>query len=134
MPYAWTGTTGMSTNGYSSTSGSYTYMGWENNSPFMGDKPPVGSTSTSYEYLFFVYYFYWYALGHGTNGVHQTVKASLDYAAKMTFGKVPGTSNDYNFNSSILDVGQWKSEIHSGTTYWFYCKMRVFGKGNMILP
>jgi len=133
MPYAWTGTTGMNINGYSSTSGSYTYIGWENTSPFMGDKPPAINSSTSLEYLFFVYYFYRCALGYENNGAHQTIRDSLDYAAKMGFGKVSGTNTDYNFNSSILNTGQWMNS-QDFPNYWFYCKLRVLGKGNMVLP
>jgi len=128
MPYAWTGTTSMSTNGYTNPSGSYAYMGWENTSPFMGDKPPAGSSTTSYEYLFFVYYFYSYATGQVT-GYHETINDSLDYAARMTFGK-DSSNNEYTFSTSILNKGQWRATGNN----WFYCRMRVFGNGNVILP
>jgi len=105
MPYAWTGTTGMSLNGYSSPSGSYTYIGWECNSPFMIDTPPAGASSTNLQYLYFVYNFYNYALGYVT-GSHETVNNSLNYAAETTFGVRTGNTY-YNFGTSVLNTGQW---------------------------
>jgi len=133
MPYAWTGTTGMSTNGYTSPSGSYTYIGWENNSPFMIDAPPAGSSSTGLQYLYFVYHFYNYALGYAT-GTPEKVKVSLDYAAEMTFGRI-SSSSYYTFGTSVLNVGQWSNDPYfpGFANYWFYCKMRVLGNGNMYI-
>jgi hypothetical protein len=135
MPYAWTGRTDMSLDGYANPSGSYTFIGWENNSPFMIDTPPSGYTSTNLSYIFFVYYFYRYALGYDNYGTHGTINESLDYAARMTFGKISGYT-DYTFGSSVLNVGQWMNnqDFPSFANLWFYCKLRVFGKGNIILP
>jgi hypothetical protein len=129
MPYAWAGTLGMSINGYSSTSGSYTYIGWENSSPFMIDTPPAGSTSTNLQYLYFVYYFYRSALGIET-GTPQTITDSLNRAAELTFG------SNYSFGTSILNTGQWFNEPNfpGFEDKWFYCRLRVYGNGNMVLP
>jgi hypothetical protein len=134
MPYAWTGTTGMNINGYVSSSGSHTYIGWENNSPFMIDTPPTAYSSTNLQYRHFVTNFYRYALGYETNGVQQNVRDSLDYAAKMTFGVIIPNLY-YNFNSSVLNVGQWlhETDFPGFTNCWFYCKLRVFGNGAMYI-
>jgi hypothetical protein len=135
MPYAWTGRADMSLDGYANPSGSYAFIGWENNSPFMIDTPPSSYTSTNLSYIFFVYYFYRYALGYDNYGTHGTINASLDYAARMTFGKISGYT-DYTFGSSVLNVGQWMNnqDFPGFANLWFYCKLRVFGKGNIILP
>ncbi|MCL1977899.1 MAG: hypothetical protein FWG55_07370 [Candidatus Bathyarchaeota archaeon] len=129
MPYAWTGTTGMSLNGYNNPSGDYTYIDWGCNSPFMIDQPPAGSSSINLQYLYFVYNFYNYALGYVTGSL-ETINNSLDYAAKATFGKQSGGA-DYTFGTSVLNVGQWMNEPNfpSSVNYWFYCRMRVFGNG-----
>jgi hypothetical protein len=129
MPYAWTGTTGMSTNGYTNPSGSYTYIGWESSSPFMIDTPPSGSSSTNLQYLYFVYNFYNYALGYVT-GYPEKINTSLNYAAEMTFGR-NSSGNYYNFGTSVLNVGQWLNDpTFNQANNWFYCKLRVFGNGN----
>ncbi|MDR2699986.1 MAG: hypothetical protein LBC12_04145 [Nitrososphaerota archaeon] len=119
----------MSTNGYTNPSGSYTYIGWECNSPFMGNNPPSGTSSTGAMYYNYPYYFYRFALGHDNKGNHGTINQSLDYAARMTFGK-DASNKDYTFSTSVLNVGQWRQE----SAGWFYCRMRVFGNGNMVLP
>jgi hypothetical protein len=129
MPYAWTGDITMSLDGYSNPSGNYTFIGWENTSPFMDDVPPDGYTSEYLEYSFFIYYFYSYVTGQVT-GFHETINDSLDYAARMAFGR-ESSGKVYTFGSSILNVGQWKNDRED---YWFYCRLRVLGNGDMILP
>lgn len=129
MPLAWTNRTDMNLNGYTSSSGSYTFIGWENNSPFMKNTPPSGWTSTNLQYIYFAYYFYRYALGLDNYGVHGTIRQSLNYAAEMTFGEI-APNVPYNFGTSVLNVGQWVEDVHG----WFYCKMRVLGNGQLVLP
>ena len=129
MPYAWTGGSSMNLDGYSNPQGDYTFIGWENTSPSMGEMPPEGYTSEYLEYSFFVYYFYSYATGQIT-GFHESINDSLDYASRMAFGR-DDTGKVYTFKTSILNVGQWKNDRED---YWFYCRLRVFGNGDMILP
>lgn len=125
MPYAWTARTDMSIDGYMYPSGNYAYVGWENISPYMKDTPSAGWTSTGLQYIYFPYYFYRYALGLDNGGTHGSIKQSLNYAATMTFG--PG----YNFPNSILNIGEWRQDPQGG---WWYCKMRLFGNGNLVHP
>jgi hypothetical protein len=124
MPFAWTARTDMSPDGYIYPVGSHAYIGWENTSPFMKDTPTPGWTSTGLQYIYFAYYFYRYALGWDNGGTHGTIRQSLNYAAVMTFG------NQYNFGNSILNVGEWKQNDFG----WLYCKMRLLGNGNTVLP
>lgn len=91
----------------------------------MKDTPLAGWTSTGLQYIYFAYYFYRFALGWDNYGTHGTIKQSLDYAASMTFGA------GYTFSNSILHVGQWDQDDAGG---WWYCKMRLFGNGNLVLP
>ncbi len=125
MPFAWTARTDMSTNGYVDPSGSYAFIGWENISPFMSNTPPAGWTSTNLQYIYFAYYFYYKLLGWADSGVHQTIIDSLNYAAYEAFG------NTYNFGNSILNMGKWTEKP---ADYWWWCKMRLLGNGNIVLP
>lgn len=121
MPYAFTGTLGMSTNGYQyPDSGSYCYIGWENISPWMVD--PTGYNGKFYKH--FPYYFYRYALGI-VGSTHHTIKQSLDYASAHVCGPY------YSFDDTILYNGEWKYGPGPG---WWYCRMRVLGNGNLNLP
>jgi hypothetical protein len=132
MPFAWTDTsytTGnqMSLDGYAaSDNGQYCYIGFENQSPFMKDVPPSGSTSTNLCYVWFPYYFYRYALGIA-DGIHHNVHQSLDYAALNTFGNRGSTFEDCQLNQ-----GYWFYEGSMGG--WWFCKMRVFGNSAITLP
>jgi hypothetical protein len=121
MPFAWTARNDMSLNGYTNPSGSYAYIGWENTSPYMANTPPGGY----YQYIYFVYWFYNHLLGWDDNGEHQTISDSLDYAAGLVFGY--GTT----FPNSVLSTGQW---VEKPADYWFWCKMRLLGNGNIVLP
>jgi hypothetical protein len=121
MPYAWTGRTDMSINGYTNPYGNYVYIGWENTSPFMANTPPGGY----YQYIYFVYWFYNNLLGWDDDGEHQTISDSLDHAAGLTFGY------GYTFDNSVLNMGQW---VEKPEDKWFFCKMRLLGNGNIVLP
>ena len=125
MPLAWTGTAGMSINGYNSPDyGSYCYIGWEAVSPYMVN--PTGYDSLQYKW--FPYYFYRYALGLDNGPTHHTMKQSLDYVTSKILG--PG----YTFGNSKLYNGYWVQVTGDGMTGWWYCRMRVFGNGNIVLP
>lgn len=123
MPLAWSGTQQMCDDGYVDPAGNFAYIGFENNSPFMGDYPPPGWSTTGLQYKYFAYYFYRYALGIDNGPTHHTIKDSIDYAALMTFG--PG----YTFGNSVLNQGYWR---YSGG--WWFCKMRVLGNSLINLP
>jgi hypothetical protein len=129
MPLAWNGGSGsMSLDGYSdSDSGNYCYIGFENNSPALITTPEAGWTYTDYQYACFPAYFYLYALGYWTNGVHQSVRDSLDFASSATFGMEFSV-----FSSSILCHGYWVNNPGMGGL--LACRMRVFGNSNMVLP
>jgi hypothetical protein len=133
MPYAWTARDDMNTNGYTSSSGSYTYIGWETKSPFMKDIPPDEWTSTNLNYIYFPYYFYRYALGLDSSGIHRTITDSLDYAAWKTFGYINYPA-PYNFGNSILNQGHWVYEDEVDPNGWWYSRMRVYGNGGLTLP
>ena len=125
MPFGWTGTTGMSTDGYHSPSGSYCYIGWENLAPWMSN--PTGYNNKYY--LHFPYYFYRYTLGFDNNGVHAPIGESLDYATLRVLG------SQY-FDSTKLYDGYWEYKDMDGEDYdgWWYCRMRVLGNSNLNLP
>jgi hypothetical protein len=59
----------------------------------------------------------------------------LDYFREVTKMIISGYT-DYTFGSSVLNVGQWMNnqDFPGFANLWFYCKLRVFGKGNMVLP
>lgn len=127
MPYGWTGTTGMSTNGYGSPDyGNYCYIGFENASPWMVD--PTGYNSKFYKH--FPYYFYRYALGIDGGPTHHTIQESLDYASTLTCGW------GYDFDDTSLYTGYWEYKDVAGDDYdgWWYCRMRVLGNSNLNLP
>jgi hypothetical protein len=114
MPFGWTGTTSMSTDGYASPSGSYTYIGWENPSPWMTEE-----NENQIQNKWFPYYFYESALGEGG-----TIKQSLDYATSKMYSPLD------KFDQTELYSGKWVP----GMEGWLYTRMRVFGNGNMVLP
>lgn len=126
MPFGWTGTTSMSTDGYDSADGSYCYIGWENISPFMIN--PTGYNGKSYKH--FPYDFYRYALGIDNGHTHHTINQSLDYASSIVCGY------GYDFDDTTLYNGYWQYHDADGDDYdgWWYCRMRVFGNGNLSLP
>jgi hypothetical protein len=115
MPYAWTKTTSMNQNGYLSSTGSYTYISFENTSLQLKDC----SEFVNYNYGDFVRCFYYHAIVD-----HQPVSAALD--------------------SAISDMGTWRNSFDDSQLYYGYirnangidwqCKMRVYGNGQMVLP
>jgi hypothetical protein len=134
MPYAWTGTTSMNLDGYTSISGSYCYIGFENESPFLKDVPSIEWSSTRSEYGYFAYYFYRYALGIDNFGTHGNIHDSLDYAAKMTFGH-DLNNVEFNFGRSVLNNGYWYQSFDPPPMGgWWFCRMRVLGNGALTLP
>jgi hypothetical protein len=132
MPLAWTGTSSMNLNGYTSTTGSYCYIGFEGRSPFMINDLP----ETEVQVDNFPKKFYEYALGYWDTYYypyceHQTISASLDYASENTFGA--------SFDETPFYTGYWEyldeDEAPPGADGWWWVgHMRVFGKGNMVLP
>ncbi|MCL2135093.1 MAG: hypothetical protein FWH37_06020 [Candidatus Bathyarchaeota archaeon] len=133
MPLAWTGTAGMSIDGHNNPSGDYTFIGWENTSPFMGNKPTAYYTSyPDLEYSHFIYYFYVHATNY-TYGQRPTINEALDCGAEMAFGKKPGSYYSFDFDSSVLNMGEWWHP-DGNTTMWLYCRLRVLGNGDMRLP
>ena len=124
MPLAWTNTSDMNLNGYSSSSGSYTYIGFQANSPFMGDYLPGTSERTDN----FPMAFYYAALGNNDPYLqHWDIDDSLDFASWDTYGT--------SFGSTDLYGGYWRPVIVGGNqTKYIFCKMRVFGNSDMELP
>lgn len=124
MPLAWTNRTDMSLNGYSSSSGSYTYIGFQANSPFMGDILP-GTAAESTDNFPMV--FYEAALGyHDPYYLHWDIDDSLDYASWDTYG--------CSFTSTDLYTGYWRPVVFGEDVLYFFCKMQVLGNGDMELP
>jgi len=123
MPLAWTNRSDMNLNGYSSSSGSYTYIGFQAISPFMGDYLPGTSERTDN----FPMAFYYAALGyHDPYYLHWDIDDSLDYASFDTYGT--------SFCSTDLEDGYWRPVVVNNQTKYFFCRMRVFGNGDMELP
>jgi hypothetical protein len=111
MPAAWTHDFDMSSNGYANPdTGSMCYIGFENTSKGLCDN----SEFITSNYGEFVRDFYYYALVE-----HQTIRYALNHAMDDN-----GVSS---FGVSWLNQGYWDS-------YGYYCKMRVYGNGNNILP
>jgi hypothetical protein len=121
MPYAWTGRIDMDIDGYNNDEGDYCYIGFESNSPFMGDPLP-GTAVLSAD---FPYYFYEYLLGWVYPYLHRTVHDSLNYASDCTY--------DCDFDDTDLYNGYWRPTTTPVTGWWF-CHMRVFGNGNLQMP
>jgi len=123
MPLAWTNTSDMALNGFSSSSGSYTYIGFQANSPFMGDYLPGTAVRTDN----FPMAFYYAALGyHDPYYLHWDIDDSLDYASFDTYGTT--------FCSTDLEDGYWRTVVINGTDNYIFSRMRVFGNGDMELP
>ncbi len=117
MPYAWTGTLGMSLNGYNqSDNGDYVYIGWENNSPFLMNYAPQAWTINYY----FLYMYHYFGSGH-VDGNWHTMHDSLDYASRFVFNP------NQNFQNCKYDEGWYIDPNHV-----YYSRMRVFG--NSISP
>ncbi len=127
MPLAWTNRSDMDIDGYYSSSGSYTYIGFQTNSPFMSDYLPGTSERTDN----FPMTFYYAALGNNDPYYqHWDIDDSLDYASWDTYGSA--------FYSTDLYQGYWVSKVvvieEEEVTLHFFCSMRVFGNGDMELP
>jgi hypothetical protein len=125
MPLAWTRSSSMVTNAWTSNNvGSYCYIGFENHSPWLGDVTGYNSLYFGY----FAYYFYEYALG-AYDGQHHTVRDSLNFASQNTLGVAFGSSSLYN--------GWWwynPDDMGQGSVGWWYNRMRVFGNADLSLP
>lgn len=127
MPLAWTNTSDMALDGYHSSSGSYTYIGFQANSPFMGDYLPGTSERTDN----FPMAFYYAALGNqDPYYLHWDIDDSLDYASFDTYGTT--------FCSTDLEDGYWRRVVieidDDPVELYFFCRMHVFGNGDMELP
>ncbi len=130
MPLAWTGTSNMALDGYNGMGGSYCYIGFEGNSPFMIDDLPESEVPSDY----FPRYFYLHALGYYDDEYpyyeHQSIRDSLNFASWNTFG--------CSFNNSPFYEGYWvyldETEVPPSAVGWWFCHMRVLGNGYMILP
>ena len=111
MPYGWTGTTTMSSDG------SYCYIGFEANSPFMGDRMP-----NSVYYFNFPYRFY----DHALSVIHFPIWACLEYASWSTY--------QTSFANSEMNTGYWRYVTGEGMEGWYQCRMRVLGNNQISLP
>ena len=119
MPYAWTGITTMSQNGYASPdSSNYCYIGFENLSRDLTNNVEFGAYN--HNYGDFVRYFYYHAATE-----HHSIITSLNEA----------TRDASNNNLTYF----WQTDLYNG--YYevneqgnFSCRMRVFGNGNLVLP
>ncbi len=117
MPYAWTGTLTMNKNGYSSSTGSHTYIGWECTSPFLTlTAPGSGTQQPNYNFL---YWYYYYATGQQDSQLHN-VHDSLDFASQKIWGQ-----NTYFDQTSYYNG--WPNEQDTWT------RMRVFGNSNNLV-
>jgi hypothetical protein len=108
MPYAWTGSLGLSTDGYNSPDQTiYCYIGWQNASPYLSQMAPY-----SYSYNVNIpYYYYAFAMGKIDGSTHNA-HDSLDYAASTVYGT--------DFGSSLYNYG-WQN------SWGFWSKMQVLG-------
>ncbi len=120
MPYSWTHTTSMNQNGYASPdAGSYCYISFENTSKPLSDNSEFGDDNN---YGDFLKAFYYHAIVN-----HDSIKTALDHATQDM-----GIAGKYYFSQTWLYNGYWEYSQQHGM--WFFCKMRVFGNGNMVLP
>jgi hypothetical protein len=123
MPLAWTGISNMNPDGYNSYSGSYCYIGFESQSPFMIDYLP----GTQVQAVYFPTFVYEWILGyHDFYAQHQTVSTGLDFASINTFGCW--------FEDSKLYKGYWLPNYEDEMAGWWFCRMRVLGNANQYLP
>jgi hypothetical protein len=112
MAYAWTQKNNMCTTGYISPDNSgVTYIGFENTSKWLSDN----SDFKTRNYGDFCREFY--------NNLfnHDSVKTSLDKASAYSMG-----GSTYKFSNTVIYNGYWDSG--------YFCRMRVLGDGNMVLP
>jgi hypothetical protein len=111
MPAAWTHDFDMEPDGYANPdTGNMCYIGFENTSLGLCDN----SEFITSNYGEFVRDFYYYALVE-----HQSIRYSLNLAMSGN-----GVSN---FGVSWLNQGYWDNN-------GYFCKMRVYGNSNNILP
>ena len=125
MPYAWTGTTGMSTNGYWSSSGNYCYIGFEGPSITMETYLPGTSTDAAT----FAELFYENALGYfnsANNYVHPTFGQSLDAACMGTFGNY--------YTSTPFFNGYWHWVGNSTVGLWYVGYLLILGNSYGSIP
>jgi hypothetical protein len=119
MPYAFTGTNGMSLDGYGdSDAGNYCYIGWENTSWEV--QTVANSTDPENDALgWFIYFFYSHMLEQNRPSVYQ----SLNFASDVMWG--------CSYGSSTLDYG-YEDTTSPGGPYW--CRLRVYGNSDICFP
>jgi hypothetical protein len=125
MPYAWTGTTSMSTNGYWSSSGNYCYIGWEGPSVLMQNSLYGTSTNAAT----FADLYYEYLLGYfnsANNYAHLTFGQSLDGACLSTYGNY--------YTSTPLFNGYWTWVGNSTVGDWWASYLEIFGNSYNSIP
>ena len=110
MPYAWTNTQSMQTDGYTNYNNNDHgfYIGWENASPLLIATAHNGQT-TNY---WFLYWYFYYALGKW-DGYYHNSHQSLDFASGMIYGE--------DFGDSPYWYG-WLNQ-----TYGTWTRMRAMG-------
>ena len=112
MPFAWTGRTDLSLNGYSSPDyTNYCYIGFEGPSPFMINPLPGAPTYQAWQ---FVDEFYYHVLFYDSNTI-----IALDDASDILYGD--------SFDSTALYQGWW----NEARGYFWYSRMYVLCNGNV---
>ena len=123
MPLAWTSNWGMNVDGYNYPNTDYCYIGFDGASHPLIDLVD----GRNYHYTDFPRAFYEKLLGFHDNGAHQTVKASLDYAAQLVFGSTDWWTSPFSPNVGYdiyVDPFGWQYDIH----------MQVFGNSGLAMP
>jgi hypothetical protein len=120
MPYAWTHTINLGTDGYANPDpGPYCYIGFNYGSASLSQT--IASWWPTTTYYDFVYAFFYYALVS-----HTTVNQALDAAAYMCF-----TPN--NFAGTNLYSGFTADWPYCNPEYAPNCHMNIYGNGNIYL-
>jgi hypothetical protein len=114
MPFGFTGTDGMSIDGYNQPdNGPYCYIGWQNTSWNIGTY--ANSTNPYYtNFAFFIYFVYESLL----NGVNPSIADSLDYASDLMW--------QCDYGDSTLVTGYTSGE--------YCCHLCVLGNTNISFP
>ena len=113
MPYAWTGRTDLSYDGYNhreydGPADNYCYIGFQDHSPYMLDDNPNLQIVRG-EMSGFVETFYDYATGQ-VDGINHPIWLCLEYASMWTF------DNDFQYSSLYPTHGWWwdDTDYHDG--------------------
>ena len=120
MPYAWTDHLDLSLDGYASPDQNhdFCYIGFENNSQWLG----YTTDFYPYSYSIWVEWFYYYAI-YG----HNSIRASLDLASE-------GLPPYEDFSQTDLYNGYWGTDMQNPPQWTMKCYMRIYGDGDMVLP